>query len=68
MSCGSHSDGLYLDFRALVLCQDKNYNFIRDLYHFMVTVNRQESRYYISSLPADSGWYNVIVRNHWYRK
>ena len=31
MSCGSHSDGLYLDFRALVLCQDKKYNFIRDL-------------------------------------
>ena len=37
MSCGSHSDGLYLDFRALVLCQDKKYNFIRDLLsHFNV--------------------------------
>jgi len=26
---------------------------------------RQESRYYISSLPVDSAWHNVIIRNHW---
>lgn len=26
---------------------------------------RQEIRYYISSLPADSAWHNILIRNHW---
>lgn len=26
---------------------------------------RRQIRYYISSLPANSGWHNIIVRNHW---
>lgn len=27
--------------------------------------SRGDTRYYISSLPADSAWHNVIVRHHW---